>query len=87
MLLRGFMKTTISFDLPEEREELDAALNGSLYKARIDTLYNDVFRPHLKYDKPIIGADPKWQELSDEQREVIEALWKKVAEHFEDVIE
>lgn len=81
------MKTTISFDLPEEQEELNDALNGGKYKARIDTLYNDVFRPHLKYDKPIIGADPKWQELSNEQREVIEILWKKVAQHFEDVLE
>lgn len=81
------MKTILEFDLPEEREELQAALKGSLYKTRIETLYNDVFRPHLKYDKPIIGADPKWQELSDEQREVIEVLWKKVAEHLEDVLE
>lgn len=81
------MKTTISFTLPEERQELDAALNGSKYKEKIDLLYYDVFRPHLKYGKPIIGADPKWQELSEEQRNVIEALWKKVAEHFEDVLE
>lgn len=82
------MKTTISFNLPEEREELDAALKGSLYKDRIDTLYNDVFRPHLKYDKPILIEDEtKRQELSEEQFLVIEALWKKVAEHFEDVLE
>lgn len=82
------MKTTISFELPEERKELDAALNGSLYKARIDTLYDEVFRPHLKYDKPILEETQcKMQELSDEQREVVEALWKKVAEHFEDVLE
>lgn len=80
------MKTILEFDLPEEKDQLENAINGSLYKARIDTLYTDVFRPHLKYDKPIIGADPKWQELSDEQREVIEALWKKVAEHLEDVL-
>ena len=47
------MKTTLSFTLPEDREELNDALNGSKYKARIDTLYNDVFRQHLKYDKSI----------------------------------
>lgn len=76
------MKTVLEFNLPEEREELEAALNGSLYKARLDTLYTDVFRSHLKYDKPIIG-----EELSGEQREVIEALWKRVAEHLEDVLE
>jgi hypothetical protein len=46
-----------------------------------------VFRPHIKYGKPIIGADPKWQELSEEQLLVIEVLWKKVAEQFEDVLD
>jgi hypothetical protein len=81
------MKSTLHFDLPEEKEELQAALKGSLYKARIDELYDKVFRPHIKYGKPIIGADPKWQELSEEQLLVIEVLWKKVAEHFEDVLD
>ena len=82
------MKTTLEFTLPEDREELNDALNGSKYKARIETLYTDVFRVHLKYDRPILIEDEtKMQELSDEQREVVEALWKKVAEHFEDVLE
>lgn len=82
------MKTTISFNLPEEREELNDALNGSKYKARIDTLYDEVFRPHIKYNNPILEETQyKMEELSDKQREVIEALWKKVAEHFEDVLE
>jgi hypothetical protein len=82
------MKTTISFILPEEREELDAALRGSLYKAGIDELYNQVFRVYLKYNKPILEEDEsKMQELTEEQFLVIEALWKKVAEHFEDVLE
>lgn len=76
------MKTTISFDLPEEREELNDALNGGKYKARIDTLYTEVFRPHLKYGNPIIG-----NELNGDQEQVIVELWKKVAEHFEDVLE
>jgi hypothetical protein len=80
------MKASLEFNLPEDKEELDAALKGSLYKARIDELYDQVFRPHIKYDKPIIGADPKWQELTEEQLLVIETLWKKVAEHFEDVL-
>lgn len=82
------MKSTISFNLPEEREELNDALNGGKYKARIDTLYDEVFRPHIKYNKYIIeGTDNKWQELTEEQYLVIEAIWKKVAEHFEDVLE
>jgi hypothetical protein len=82
------MKTTISFTIPEEREELDAALKGSLYKAKINELYDQVFRPHLKYNKPILEEDEsKMQELTEKQFLVVEALWKKVAEHFEDVLE
>jgi hypothetical protein len=77
------MKTTLEFDLPEEREELQAALNGSLYKLRVDTLYDQVFRLHIKYDKPLIHES---QELTEEQLAVIEQLWKNVAEHFEDVL-
>jgi hypothetical protein len=82
------MKASLEFNLPEDKEELDAALKGSLYKARIDELYDQVFRPHIKYGKPILEeTESKMQELSEEQLLVIEALWKKVAEHFEDVLE
>jgi hypothetical protein len=76
------MKSTLTFNLPEEKEELNDALNGGKYKAALDTLYDDVFRPHLKYGNPIIGDAV----LTDEQYAIIEALWKKVAEHLEDVL-
>lgn len=82
------MKTTISFNLPEEREELNDALNGGKYKARIDTLYDKVFRPHMKYNKPILAKDESsMQELTDEQLEIIEQIWENVFKHFEDVLE
>jgi len=82
------MKTTISFNLPEEREELNDALNGSKYKARIDTLYEEVFRPHMKYSKPIIAKDESsMQELTDDQLEIIKQIWENVFKHFEDVLE
>jgi hypothetical protein len=81
------MKTIIEFNLPEEKEELQAALNGSLYKDRIDELYDMVFRPHFKYDKPILPKDDSsMQELTDEQLAVIEQLWENVRQHFEDVL-
>jgi hypothetical protein len=81
------MKTIIEFNLPEEKEELQAALNGSLYKDRIDELYDRVFRPHFKYDKPILPKDDSgMQELTDEQLAVIEQLWENVRQHFEDVL-
>lgn len=82
------MKSTLEFDLPEERDELNDALNGGKYKARIDTLYDDVFRPHMKYNKPILAKDESsMQELTDEQLEIIEQIWENVFKHFEDVLE
>lgn len=82
------MKSTLEFDLPEERDELNDALNGGKYKAHIDTLYDDVFRPHMKYNKPILAKDESsMQELTDEQLEIIEQIWENVFKHFEDVLE
>lgn len=82
------MKSTLEFDLPEERDELNDALNGGKYKARIDTLYDDVFRPHMKYNKPILARDESsMQELTDDQLEIIEQIWENVFKHFEDVLE
>jgi len=72
------MKAILEFNLPEEKEDHLDAINGPKYKDKIDSLYYQVFRPHLKYDKPIIG-----EELFDYQLEVVEALWKRVNEHFE----
>jgi hypothetical protein len=81
------MKSTLEFDLPEERDELNDALNGSKYKARIDTLYDEVFRPHIKYGRPVIPpVGGKMEELTDEQLAVIEQLWENVFTHFEDVL-
>lgn len=82
------MKSTLEFDLPEEKDELKDALNGSVYKARIDTLYDEVFRPHMKYNKPILAKDESsMQELTDDQLEIIEQIWENVFKHFEDVLE
>ena len=82
------MKSTIEFNLPEERDELNDALNGGKYKACIDMLYDEVFRPHMKYNKPILAKDESsMQELTDEQLEIIEQMWENVFKHFEDVLE
>lgn len=82
------MKSTLEFDLPEEKDELKDALNGGVYKARIDTLYDEVFRPHMKYNTPLLAKDESsMQELTDEQLEVIEQIWENVFKHFEDVLE
>ena len=82
------MKSTLSFNLPEERDEFDSALNGSLYKNKIDMLYDEVFRPHIKYNKPLIAkSESKMEELTQEQLAIIEQIWYNVFNHFEDCLD
>jgi len=82
------MKSTIEFNLPEEREELNDALNGSRYKARIETLYDKVFRPHIKYGKPLMSkSESEMQELTEEQLAIIEQIYENVFNHFEDCLD
>jgi hypothetical protein len=72
------MKSTLHFNLPDERYEFHVAVNGRKYKDSIDSLYDQVFRPIIKYEKPIIGDELKGSHL-----EVVEAIWQMVNEHFQ----
>lgn len=77
------MKVTITFDAHEEREEIDAALKGMRYKTIIDTLYDEVFRPHFKYDKPLMAKDDSSaEELTEAQRLILEQVWENVSRHL-----
>lgn len=70
------MRASLHFNLPEEREEHLHALSGSRYKAKIDDLYDEVFRPILKYDK----LDE--HELTEIEWRVVSLIWGKVSDHF-----
>lgn len=76
------MKATLEFNLPEDKEEMENAIKGGFNKMKIDTLYDEVFRPHIKYGTPITDGD-----LTDEQLTIIESIWEKVFNHFEDTNE
>jgi hypothetical protein len=76
-LLGGVMKAILKFNLPEEREDHLNALYGYVNKMKIDTLYDEVFRPIFKYDQPIKG-----KVLSDSERELLEQVWELLYEHF-----
>ena len=56
------MKSMLKFNLPEEREEFDAAINGGKYKGMLDDIHN-VFRTYRKY---------KSDELTEDQNKIIE---------------
>lgn len=64
------MIATLKFNLPEEREEFQSALNGQKVEIRIDDIWNEVWRPRYKhgYSNPRINElleDPKCNELMD----------------------
>lgn len=60
------MKVTLTFNLPDDKEEFDAAMNGSKHKEA----WSKVFRPAWNHGY----SHPKLKELSDRDFEVIEAL-------------
>lgn len=43
------MKATLTFNLPEDREEFNNALEGCKSKAVIEEIWNKVFRPAHKH--------------------------------------
>lgn len=73
------MKAVLEFSLPDEQESFEAASKGLINKAKIDTLYDIVFRPYLKYGKAI---DLSYEELSEDEYHVIYTIWQEVQEHF-----
>ena len=75
-------KATLEFNLPEERDDHVNALYGSLYKVKIDTIYDEVFRPVFKYDQPVNG-----KVLSGPERELLEQVWELVYEHFDGILD
>jgi hypothetical protein len=66
------MKSTLTFNLPEEQEEFQNAVSGGKYKDQIEQIWQEVFRPAFKHGYGSRYA--KLQELSDRDMEVIEAL-------------
>ena len=74
------MKAILEFDLPEEKEEFKDAQKGSYYKAKIDTLYDVVFRRHLKYDEKLFDD----HELTELEYKIIEQIMVRVLNHLQD---
>jgi hypothetical protein len=71
------MKGILEFTLPDEQDEYGAAISGGRCKCRAETLYDSVFRPHLKYEHPLNKP------LTARDKKVIQAMWDKVREHFD----
>jgi hypothetical protein len=71
------MKATLTFNLPEEQEQFEAAVEGEKAKRLISELYDEVFRKWIKYEHKILDT-----ELSERDYAIIEEICKQVREHF-----
>ena len=60
------MKAKLEFDLPEEREEFNDALNGTKYLCQIEEVWIKVFRKRLKYEDLSENDYKLIQKMADE---------------------
>ena len=59
-------------------EDLIDMVKGPVYKMKIGSLYDDVFRKHMKYEVPIFEGE----EFSERDYKILEVLLEKINEHF-----
>ena len=74
----------IEFDLTTEDgfENFKHAVYGNKYFYLIDSLYQEVFRPSLKYDEPLVNEEGAEMEITQDRYNVIRAILNKCLEHF-----
>lgn len=68
------MKSKLIFNLPEERNEFQIALNGSKFYCRIFDYHNEL-RNKLKYS-----------DLPDEEMKTLERMYESFNEYFSDIL-
>lgn len=72
------MKVIMEFNLPEDKNDFELALEANFNAAKIETLYDEVFRPHLKHDLKLFDG----HKLTDIEYKIIQTIWEKVSNHF-----
>lgn len=74
------MKVIIELDTEKYSEkDIENCMKGIYLASKIDTVYDQCFRHHLKYDKPIIG-----NKLTARDKEILERLLLNINYHFGD---
>ena len=76
------MKATLEFDLPEDREEHEDALNGTKYKGQLDEVWNQVFRPHRKHGY----SNQELQKLIDDNFEIADKIIEGLIDIYLEVV-
>lgn len=64
------MKSTLEFNLPEEREEFQLALKGSSMSIALSEIANEIFRPARKHGFP----DKELNDLVEKNPDAVEII-------------
>ena len=70
-----------NMDDPYQAEDFQTALDSGKIKAKLDSLYSEVFRPYIKYGTPLRDSS---KELTELELEIIEIIWDKINSHLYD---
>jgi hypothetical protein len=73
-------KGVLEFDLTDcyEIQSFKNAIDADIMKWKIDTIYDEVFRKHLKHEVPVIEG----KKLTKSDMEILRILLDKITEHF-----
>ena len=73
------MRAILEFQLPEEQEEFESAVNGADYKDKLDEVWDKLFRPRHKhgYNNDVLN------ELDDDEKvskaiDLLEEIYKEI---------
>ncbi len=61
-------------------EKIKIISNALKTKNKIDTMYDEVFRTHIKHSTPIIG-----KRLTERDMDILNTILNKINEHFKDM--
>lgn len=68
-----------NLDDHDQRRDFEAAFKGPSLKLKVDTIYDDIFRPHMRYTVSVLNPHRK---PSKTESLVLEKIWEKISEHF-----
>lgn len=78
------MKTILEFNLPEEKEDLQDALNGTKHKHMFAEIWQKMFRPYYKHGFSSENLNNALQEKAGQiVFEELESIYKEIADEYE----
>lgn len=67
-----------------EPEDLIHMIKGPKYKIVLDHIYDECFRPHIKYSAGLLNPN---KELTNLEHKIITAIWEKVSSYLNEELE